>query len=384
MREALRQVKPTEFEDLIALVALYRPGPMGYIPVYARRKNGQETVSLHRPASRGDHRRHLRHLHLPGAVHADRQAARRLHARRGGDAPQGDRQEDPRADGVPEGQVPRGLRGHRHRAGSRPAALEGHGAVAGLLLQQGARRLLRADRLPHRLAAREPPARVHGGADLLGDEHEGPRAVLRQRLPRARDRGAAAGREHVPGRLRRRRGQDPLRPERGQERGRGGLPGDRLRAGDGRPVRVDLGLHRAGRPADREQARARVARQVRRARLDRRLAQGDGGGARPGALLGRQRARGPQLRPGLDLRSRRRGRPSGRATTRPIPSDEYEKGELLRLEKETLGLWISEHPLAEIGARAQAQVRPAARQTSSAAATARSSRSAGSSPRSSS
>ena len=45
MREALRQVKPTVFEDLIALVALYRPGPMAYIPVYARRKNGQEAVS---------------------------------------------------------------------------------------------------------------------------------------------------------------------------------------------------------------------------------------------------------------------------------------------------------------------------------------------------
>jgi DNA polymerase-3 subunit alpha len=45
MREALRQVKPTEFEDLIALGALYRPGPMAYIPIYARRKNGQEQVS---------------------------------------------------------------------------------------------------------------------------------------------------------------------------------------------------------------------------------------------------------------------------------------------------------------------------------------------------
>ncbi len=45
MREALRQVKPTEFEDLVALGALYRPGPMAYIPVYARRKNGQEQVS---------------------------------------------------------------------------------------------------------------------------------------------------------------------------------------------------------------------------------------------------------------------------------------------------------------------------------------------------
>jgi DNA polymerase III subunit alpha len=46
MREALRQVKPTEFEDLIALVALYRPGPMGYIPVYGRRKAGGEMVSF--------------------------------------------------------------------------------------------------------------------------------------------------------------------------------------------------------------------------------------------------------------------------------------------------------------------------------------------------
>ncbi len=45
MREALRQVKPTEFEDIIALGALYRPGPMQYIPTYARRKNGQEQVS---------------------------------------------------------------------------------------------------------------------------------------------------------------------------------------------------------------------------------------------------------------------------------------------------------------------------------------------------
>jgi DNA polymerase-3 subunit alpha len=49
MREALRQVKPTEFEDLIALVALYRPGPMGYIPTYAARKHGREPVTFPDP-----------------------------------------------------------------------------------------------------------------------------------------------------------------------------------------------------------------------------------------------------------------------------------------------------------------------------------------------
>ncbi|HKU56030.1 MAG TPA: DNA polymerase III subunit alpha [Gaiellaceae bacterium] len=44
MREALRQIKPTEFDDLIAIGALYRPGPMQYIPTYAARKNGREQV----------------------------------------------------------------------------------------------------------------------------------------------------------------------------------------------------------------------------------------------------------------------------------------------------------------------------------------------------
>jgi DNA polymerase-3 subunit alpha len=45
MREALRQVKPTQFEDLIALVALYRPGPMAYIPSYGNRKAGRESIT---------------------------------------------------------------------------------------------------------------------------------------------------------------------------------------------------------------------------------------------------------------------------------------------------------------------------------------------------
>src|SRR6476620_11193303 len=45
MRDSLRLVKPTVFEDLIALVALYRPGPMSYIPTYGKRKAGQEGVT---------------------------------------------------------------------------------------------------------------------------------------------------------------------------------------------------------------------------------------------------------------------------------------------------------------------------------------------------
>lgn len=44
MKESLRDVGPTCFEDIIAMVALYRPGPMEYIPVYARNKRNPEGV----------------------------------------------------------------------------------------------------------------------------------------------------------------------------------------------------------------------------------------------------------------------------------------------------------------------------------------------------
>jgi DNA polymerase-3 subunit alpha len=44
MRDLLRQARPDRFEDLIALVALYRPGPMDLIPDFNARKHGQEKV----------------------------------------------------------------------------------------------------------------------------------------------------------------------------------------------------------------------------------------------------------------------------------------------------------------------------------------------------
>ena len=45
MKVALRDVEPTVFDDLIAIVALYRPGPMQYIPSYARGKRDPDSVS---------------------------------------------------------------------------------------------------------------------------------------------------------------------------------------------------------------------------------------------------------------------------------------------------------------------------------------------------
>ena len=46
-KNALREVLPTNFNDVIAMNALYRPGPMQSIPEYARRKNGEKFDYLH-------------------------------------------------------------------------------------------------------------------------------------------------------------------------------------------------------------------------------------------------------------------------------------------------------------------------------------------------
>ena len=49
MQKYLRELKPTVFEDLIAMNALYRPGPMDYIPSFIARKNGKEEIKYDIP-----------------------------------------------------------------------------------------------------------------------------------------------------------------------------------------------------------------------------------------------------------------------------------------------------------------------------------------------
>ncbi len=49
MQKHLRDLKPTVFEDLIAMNALYRPGPMEYIPSFIRRKHGDEPITYDIP-----------------------------------------------------------------------------------------------------------------------------------------------------------------------------------------------------------------------------------------------------------------------------------------------------------------------------------------------
>ncbi|MDR0415157.1 MAG: DNA polymerase III subunit alpha [Prevotellaceae bacterium] len=49
MRKHLRSLQPTKFEDLIAMNALYRPGPMGYIPDFIDRKQGRKKIAYDIP-----------------------------------------------------------------------------------------------------------------------------------------------------------------------------------------------------------------------------------------------------------------------------------------------------------------------------------------------
>jgi DNA polymerase-3 subunit alpha len=49
MQKYLKELKPDKYEDLIAMNALYRPGPMEYIPTYIARKQGKEKISYDLP-----------------------------------------------------------------------------------------------------------------------------------------------------------------------------------------------------------------------------------------------------------------------------------------------------------------------------------------------
>ncbi len=114
MRDMLRKAKPQCLEDLIALNALYRPGPLrgGVVDDYINRKHGRVEIRYEAAADgarpEGDLRRHR----LPGAGHAPGQRSGRLHAGPGRRAAARDGQEGRGEDAGPA----RGL--HGRAAGS--------------------------------------------------------------------------------------------------------------------------------------------------------------------------------------------------------------------------------------------------------------------------
>ena len=154
MRDALRQVKPTEFEDIVALGALYRPGPMQYIPAYANRKHGKEPVTYLDPRLKpilGSTYGISVYQEQSMAIAKEIAGFSLFEAE---DLRRAIGKKDHALMASLKGKFIEGCVDEQHLRLGRPAALGGHGEGAGLLVQQGPRRLLRADLLPHRVAAR--------------------------------------------------------------------------------------------------------------------------------------------------------------------------------------------------------------------------------------
>ena len=77
MQKYLKELQPSKFEDLIAMNALYRPGPMDYIPSFIARKQGKEEIKYDIPVME----RYLKDTYhrLPGAGHASVTSVSELH-----------------------------------------------------------------------------------------------------------------------------------------------------------------------------------------------------------------------------------------------------------------------------------------------------------------
>ncbi len=314
MREALRQVKPTEFEDLIALVALYRPGPMGYIPGYAARKHGKEPVSFADP----------RLEEITGSTYAIciyQEQYMEIAKRLAGFSPA-------------EAETLRkaiGKKIHKLMASLKDKFLTGcaENGVAEAVGQQLWKDMESSQDYSFNKAHAACYALIAYRTAWLKAHH--PReymAALISSVMNTKDR--------VPFYVNacNEMGIEVLPPDVNSSQTDFAVVEGKIRFGlnavknvgeaaaeaivraraEGGAVRVDLGVHRAGRPAGREQARARVARQVRRARLDR---------LEPARHAGRPRQRArpraaPRSRspcgPGVDLRRpARQCRGGGRA-----------------------------------------------------------------------
>ena len=63
----MRELKPDRFDDLIAMNALYRPGPMEYIPALHRPKARRESGDVRSAGDGGIPAGHIRHYRIPGA-----------------------------------------------------------------------------------------------------------------------------------------------------------------------------------------------------------------------------------------------------------------------------------------------------------------------------
>ncbi len=165
MRRALTDMRPDRFEDIIALVALYRPGPMANIPTYCARKRGDEQPEYIHPKLEPILRETYGVIVYQEQVMQAAQVLAGLLARRSRSAAPRDGQEDPQGDAG----AAHALHFRRDRTWrrARPGRRDFRTArtLRRLRLQQEPRSGLRAGRISDRISEGELPGRVPRGLD---------------------------------------------------------------------------------------------------------------------------------------------------------------------------------------------------------------------------
>ena len=320
MREAMKKVRPTEFDDIVALVSLYRPGAMRYIPDYAKGKRDPASVTY--PDER------LRPITEPtyGCVLYQEQLME-IAKRMAGFSPA-------EADDL------------RKAIGKKKRDLM---ATMKAKFMEG----MEASGTATKVAS-DMWSLMEAAADYsFNKSHAACYALISYRTAYLKANYPAEYMAAVISSVMNTKDKVPFFVNRCEEMGIEVLPPDVnssdhdfvvsekairfgldavknvghaaveaiLRAREDGADRLDLGLLRAGRLARGQQTGDRVPDQVRRARLDRGDPQGDAGGAAGGAVGGAEGPGGRPARPGLDLRLRRgRGRRRGRGVRRPAPA----------------------------------------------------------------
>ena len=269
MRRALLDMRPDRFEDIIALVALYRPGPMANIPTYCARKHGREKPEYIHPKLEPI----LRETYgvivyqeqvmqaaqiLAGYTLGQADLLRRAMGKKIRSEMQAQRKH------FVQGATERGIDRIASRRDLRPA-----GALRRVRLQQEPRRGLRAGRLPDRLHEGEPSGRIPRGLDDARHGQHRQAFGVSRRGRAARHQGRAA----VGQPLRRARSTSTATPSttrwpRSRASARRRSTVDRRGAGQ-QAVHGPCRLRAAHQSARRQQARAGKPRRLRRVRPDR-------------------------------------------------------------------------------------------------------------------
>ena len=170
MKDYIRKLEPDCFEDLIALAALYRPGPLGagMVDDFINRRHGRAEVSYPHPL--------LEPILKPtyGVIVYQEQVMQIAQVLAGYSLGGADLLRRAMGKKKPEEMAKErfkfedGAEKQRHRRASRVADLRPDGEIRRLRLQQVALGRLRAGRLPDRVAEDALPGRIHGRDAVLG------------------------------------------------------------------------------------------------------------------------------------------------------------------------------------------------------------------------